>query len=27
LAQLRLAFVEISRRAESGDDQVGDESG
>ena len=27
LAQLRLAFVEISRRAESGDDETGDESG
>jgi Domain of unknown function (DUF1844) len=27
LAQLRLAFVEISRRAESGDDEPGGESG
>ena len=27
LAQLRLAFVEISRRAESRDDEAGDESG
>jgi Domain of unknown function (DUF1844) len=27
LAQLRLAYVEISRRAESGGDQTGDESG
>lgn len=27
LAQLRLAFVEISRRAESGDGEAGDESG
>jgi hypothetical protein len=27
LAQLRLAFVEISRRAESGDGETGDESG
>ena len=27
LAQLRLAFVEISRRAESGDDEAGDENG
>ena len=27
LAQLRLAFVEISRRAESGDHDVGDDSG
>ena len=27
LAQLRLAFVEISRRAESGDDEAGDKNG
>jgi hypothetical protein len=27
LAQLRLAFVEITRRAESDDHEVGDESG
>ena len=27
LAQLRLAFVEISRRAESGDGEAGDENG
>jgi hypothetical protein len=27
LAQLRLAFVEISRRTESGDDEPGDQSG
>ena len=27
LAQLRLAYVEITRRAESGDDQTSDESG